>query len=134
MSHLTSDHCLLESESIVCNYVQIEWKHLTNFSWEKNLAGRTAFIKSDISNIIWGSRNYFTNFRGTWIFFLTTLISAVCSGGVVSSKRLIHLFLTFEKSSRKNQVRRTGFLVYLELGFCCLCSLQKSTLKLIFVG
>ena len=66
----------------------MEWKHVTNFSLEKYLAGTTAFVKSDISNIIWGSRNHYTNSRGTWIFFLTTLISAVCSGGVVSYNAL----------------------------------------------
>ena len=38
------------------------------------------------------------------------------------------------KSSLKNQVRQTGFLVYFELDFYCLCSLQKSILKLIFAG
>jgi hypothetical protein len=32
----------------------------------------------------------------------------------------IHLNLIFEKSSWKNQVRRTGFLVYFELDFYCL--------------
>ena len=46
--------------------------------------------------------------------------------------RPIHLYLIFEKSSWKNPVRRTGFLVYFELDFYCLCSLQKSILKLIF--
>ena len=48
--------------------------------------------------------------------------------------RHIHLYLIFEKSSWKNPVRRTGFLVYFELDFYCLCSLQKSILKLIFAG
>jgi hypothetical protein len=42
--------------------------------------------------------------------------------------------LIFEKSNWKNQVRQTGFLVYFELDFYCLCSLQKSILKLIFTG
>ena len=34
----------------------------------------------------------------------------------------------------KNQVQRTEFLVYFEPDFYCLCSLQKSILKLIFAG
>ena len=38
------------------------------------------------------------------------------------------------KSSLKNPVRQTGFLVYFELDFYCLCSLQKSILKLISAG
>ena len=46
--------------------------------------------------------------------------------------RPIHLYLIFEKSSLKNQIRQTGFLVYFELDFYCLCSLQKSISKLIF--
>jgi hypothetical protein len=33
-----------------------------------------------------------------------------------------------------DQVRRTGFLVYIKLDFYCLCSLQKSISKLIFAG
>ena len=37
----------------------------------------------------------------------------------------IHLYLIFEKSTWKNQVQQTGFLVYFELDFYCLCSLQK---------
>ena len=48
--------------------------------------------------------------------------------------RPIHLYLIFEKPSWKNPVRRTGFLVYFELDFYCLCSLQKSILKSIFAG
>ena len=48
--------------------------------------------------------------------------------------RPIHLHLIFEKSSWKNQVQQTGFLVYFELDFYCLCSLQKSISKLIFAG
>ena len=32
------------------------------------------------------------------------------------------------------QVRQTGFLVYFELDFYCLCSLQKSISKLMFAG
>jgi hypothetical protein len=36
----------------------------------------------------------------------------------------IHLHLIFEISSLKNQVRRTGFFVYFELDFYCLCSLK----------
>ena len=44
----------------------------------------------------------------------------------------IHLYLIFEKSHWKNQVRRTGFLVCFTLDFYYLCSLQKSILKLIF--
>ena len=41
----------------------------------------------------------------------------------------IHLYLIFKKSSWKNQVRRIGFLVYFQLDFYCLCSLQKSISK-----
>ena len=37
----------------------------------------------------------------------------------------VDLYLISEKSIWKNQVRRTGFLVYFELDFYCLCSLQK---------
>ena len=48
--------------------------------------------------------------------------------------RPVHLYLIFEKSSKKNKVGRTGFLVYFELDFYCLCSLQKSISKLIFAG
>ena len=44
----------------------------------------------------------------------------------------VDLYMNFEKSSWKNQIRRAGFLVYLELDFYCLCSLQKSILKLFF--
>ena len=47
---------------------------------------------------------------------------------------LVDLYLISEKSIWKNQVRRTGFLVYFELDFYCLCSLQKSISKLIFGG
>ena len=46
----------------------------------------------------------------------------------------VDLHLISEKSIWKNQVRQTGFLLYFELDFCCLCSLQKTILKLIFVG
>ena len=42
---------------------------------------------------------------------------------------LVDLYLIFEKSIWKNQVRRTGFLVYFELDFYCLRSLQKSRLS-----
>ena len=41
----------------------------------------------------------------------------------------VDLYLIFEKSSWKNQVRQTGFLVYFELDFYCLCSLQKSIIN-----
>ena len=44
----------------------------------------------------------------------------------------VDLYLISEKSIWKNQVRRTGFLVYFKLDFYCLCSLQKSISKLIF--
>ena len=47
---------------------------------------------------------------------------------------LVDLYLIYEKSIRKNQVQWTGFLVYLELDFYCLCSLQKSISKLIFAS
>ena len=46
----------------------------------------------------------------------------------------VDLYLISEKSIWKNQVRRTGFLVYFKLDFYWLCSLQKSILKLIFGG
>ena len=46
----------------------------------------------------------------------------------------VDLYLISEKSIWKNQVRQTGFLVYFELDFYCLCSLQKSISKLIFAG
>ena len=46
----------------------------------------------------------------------------------------VDLYLIFEKSSLKNQVLQTRFLVYFELDFYCLCSLQKSILKLVFAG
>ena len=42
--------------------------------------------------------------------------------------------LDFWKISWKNQVRRTRFLVYFELYFYCLYSLQKTIWKLIFSG
>ena len=45
----------------------------------------------------------------------------------------VDLYLISEKSIWKNQVRQTGFLVYFELDFYCLCSLQKSILKLNFL-
>ena len=41
----------------------------------------------------------------------------------------VDLYLISEKSIWKNKVRRTGFLVYFELDFYCLCSLQKSILQ-----
>ena len=47
----------------------------------------------------------------------------------------VDLYLISEKNSIwKNQVWRTGFLVYFDLNFYCLCSLQKSISKLIFAG
>ena len=46
----------------------------------------------------------------------------------------VDLYLISEKSIRKNPVRWTWFLVYFELAFYCLCSLQKSISKLIFAG
>ena len=45
---------------------------------------------------------------------------------------LADMYLISEKPIWKNQVRRTGFLVYFELDFYCLCSLQKSISKLSF--
>ena len=42
--------------------------------------------------------------------------------------------LDFWKIYFKRQVWLTGFLVYFELDFYCLCSLQKSISKLIFAG
>ena len=44
----------------------------------------------------------------------------------------VDLYLIFEKSTWRNQVRQTGLKTYFELDFHCLCSLQKSILKLIF--
>ena len=44
------------------------------------------------------------------------------------------LYLISEKSIWKNQFRWTGFLVYFELDFYCLCRQQKSVSKLIFAG
>ena len=46
----------------------------------------------------------------------------------------LHLPPDFWKINCKNQVRRTGFLVYFKLNFYCLCSLQKSISKLVFAG
>ena len=37
----------------------------------------------------------------------------------------VDLYFISEKSIWKNQVRRTGFLVYFKLDFYCLCSLQN---------
>ena len=42
----------------------------------------------------------------------------------------VDLYLISEKSILKNQIQRTGFLVYFELDFYCLRSLQKSISKL----
>ena len=53
---------------------------------------------------------------------------------LVQSKPPVDLYLISEKSIWKNQVGRTGFLVYFKLNFYCLCSLQKSISKLIFAG
>ena len=49
----------------------------------------------------------------------------------VSSKGPVTIPLSFCSWFLKNQVRRTGFLVYFKLDFYCLCSLQKSISKLI---
>ena len=46
----------------------------------------------------------------------------------------IHLYLIFEISSWKNPVWGTGFLVYFEMDFYCLCSLKKTISKLIFAN
>ena len=46
----------------------------------------------------------------------------------------IHLYLFFEKSSWKNQVRLSGFLTFFKMDFYCLCSLQKSISKSFFAG
>ena len=48
------------------------------------------------------------------------------------AKSPVDLYLIFEKSIWKNQVRRTGFLIYFELDFYCLCSLKKSISKIDF--
>ena len=52
---------------------------------------------------------------------------------VSSSIPPVYLCLVTEKPIWKNQVRRTGFIVYFEMNFYCLCSLQKLISKLIFV-
>ena len=52
----------------------------------------------------------------------------------ISTLTLCWSVLDFWKIIWKNQVRQTGFLVYFELDFYCLCSLQKSSSKLIFAG
>ena len=41
----------------------------------------------------------------------------------------VYLHLIFEKSSLKIRVWWTGFFVYFELDFYCLCSLQNSSVK-----
>ena len=41
----------------------------------------------------------------------------------------VELHLIFEKSISKNGVSRNPFLVYFELEFYCLCSLQNSSSK-----
>ena len=53
---------------------------------------------------------------------------------ILSDYPPVDLYLIFEKSIWKNQVRRIGFFVYFELDFYSLCSLQKSIWKLIFAG
>jgi len=44
------------------------------------------------------------------------------SHSIQANKPPVDLYLISEKSSWKNQVRRTGFLVYFELDFYCLCT------------
>ena len=51
-----------------------------------------------------------------------------------STKYQVRFFFSFSLYSLKNQVQQTGFLVYFELDFSCLCSLQKSSSKLVFAG
>ena len=41
----------------------------------------------------------------------------------------VDLYLIYEKSIWKHQVKQNEFLVYFELDFYCLCSLQKSISK-----
>ena len=43
----------------------------------------------------------------------------------------VDLYLISEKSIWKNQVWRTGFLVYFELDFYCLCSLCRLKIQLV---
>ena len=67
------------------------------------------------------------------------MISYVCMGGIQylrgqEENPTGDLYLISEKSIWKNHVQRTGFLVYFELDFYFLCSLQKSISKLIFAG
>ena len=54
----------------------------------------------------------------------------ICCGVLPS----VDLYLISEKSIWKDQAQQTGFLVYFELDFYCLCSLQKSISKFIFAG
>ena len=44
----------------------------------------------------------------------------------------VDLYLISEKINLENQVQQTGFLVYFELDFYCLCSLQKINLEIDF--
>ena len=46
-------------------------------------------------------------------------------GKVKADSPPVDLYLISEKSIWKNLVRRTGFLVYFELDFYCLCSLYQ---------
>ena len=62
------------------------------------------------------------------------LLKHICCSSFAAAIPPVDLYLISEKSIWKNQVRRTGFLVYFELDFYCLCSLQKPIVKLIFAG
>ena len=65
-----------------------------------------------------------------WFFFIFPV------GSVIDELHSppVDLFLIIEKSSWKNQVWWTRFLVYFKLDFYSLFSLQKSISKLIFAG
>ena len=72
-----------------------------------------------------------------WRYYIVWVLHVICLAlGVYLLAILppVDLYLISENSIRKNQVRWTGFLVYFELDFYCLYSLQKSISKLIFAG
>ena len=71
---------------------------------------------------------------GTCLKIKSELHIVATHNNPITKSRPIHLYLIFEKWSWKKQVPRSGFLVYFELAFYCLCSLQKSISKLIFAG
>ena len=58
----------------------------------------------------------------------------IVSAWLIWTSPLVDLYLISEKSIWKNPVLQTGFLVYFELNFYCLCSLQESISKFVFEG